>query len=158
MPLLFNIFLSDILKLYGVNGSPQLRAIGFADDLVLYRSSKNVELAKIELQAAFHKMCDFFGARKLSCNFKKGETILFRPLIDKMTKKNRNSWNSFSIKIREDSEGEITHARVVRYLGLHIDDRIKYNEHVTLALEKARKAFSIIRISSCLPDLTPESK
>lgn len=83
-PLLFNVFLSDILRMYEINCSPLLRAIGFADDLVVYNSNKNVESAKMELQAAFHKMCDFFGAWKLSCNYDKCETILFRPIIDEM--------------------------------------------------------------------------
>lgn len=86
-PLLFNILLSDVLKMYGINGSPLLKGIGFADDLVIYRSSKRVVKAKNGLQDAFHGVCDFFGTWKLSCNYNKCESILFRPLIDEMTKK-----------------------------------------------------------------------
>lgn len=86
-PLLFNIFMSDILSMYDINTSPSLKGIGFADDLVIYCRNKNVNLAKNELQATFHKIINYFNTWKLKCNVEKCETILFRPLIDNMSKK-----------------------------------------------------------------------
>lgn len=35
----------------------------------------------------------------------------------------------------------IEHKRTVKYLGLHIDDRLKYSDHVSITLDAVSKAF-----------------
>lgn len=87
-PILFNIFICNLLRIYGLNNENCKHGIGFADDLVIYVSNGSLFEAQTSLEKMFRKINEFFGAWKLKCNLEKCETILFRPLIDDL-KKNR---------------------------------------------------------------------
>lgn len=137
-PILFNLYLSEILELFGINST---EGIGFADDLVLYIKGKILNLTKEKLENIFRKICNFFSTWKLKCNFNKCETILFRPLLEKLSKKFRKNWKDFEISANDTDEGIINHKRVVKYLGIFIDDRLKYLNHINISLEKAKNAF-----------------
>lgn len=60
-PILFNLFLSDILKAFGINNEEGIGGIGFADDLVIYIEGNFFNLTQEKLENIFRKICDFFN-------------------------------------------------------------------------------------------------
>lgn len=67
-PILFNIFMCDLLSIYGINENPKIKGIAFADDLIIYYSDKDLEKVKIELEKIFRNLISFFHTWKLKCN------------------------------------------------------------------------------------------
>lgn len=138
-PLLFNIYINDLLSSYDLNRGENKMAIGFADDLIVYIIDKCLFKAQTELRGVFESLCGYFAAWKLKCNFEKCESIFFRPLIEKLNNKYKVVWRNFHIQPNDGTI--IQHKRTVKYLGVHVDDRLKFIDHIKLALKKARNAF-----------------
>lgn len=49
-------------------------------------------------------------------------------------------WREFCIKPEERKNRELERKRTVKYLGVFIDDRLKFLEHIDNVIDKARKA------------------
>ena len=59
----------------------------------------------------------------------KCETILFRgPLCDK-SRKERKNWKDPLLKDKKQNV-KIEHNRVVKYLGVYVDDRLHFSQHI----------------------------
>lgn len=144
-PILFNIFMGDILRSFGINKGEEVRGIGFADDLIVYITDELVTEAQSKLQALLVRLVDYFETWHLKCNVEKCETILFRPkLLDQLNKhrvKNKIIWRNFNISIGENNEIKLLHKKTVKYLGILVDDRLRFRDHITNSVEKARKTF-----------------
>lgn len=75
-PILFNIFTCDLLKSFHLNEDPALRAIAYADDLLVYVIDENPIVIQDKLQELFEKIQFYFHSSKLKINTGKCETIL----------------------------------------------------------------------------------
>lgn len=54
----------------------------------------------------------------------------------------RNSIKNFHIVHKEEEKQQkITHKKIVRYLGVHIDELLRLNTHLSIQLQKANKSF-----------------
>ncbi|CAK9796537.1 hypothetical protein ANTPLA_LOCUS858 [Anthophora plagiata] len=143
-PLLFNIFISDLLQLYGLNNDNCKKGIAFADDLLIYTRHNKVSKLKIQLQETFNKLQDYFHTWKLNVNINKCESILFRPYISTISDANndvRTHASKFQIHDSTNPDNKIPHKNVLSYLGLHLDFKLNYNEHILSQIEKAQKSF-----------------
>ncbi|CAK9816206.1 Probable RNA-directed DNA polymerase from transposon X-element [Anthophora plagiata] len=143
-PVLFNIFISDLLQLYGLNNDDCKKGIAFADDLLIYTRHNKVSKLKIQLQETFNKLQDYFHTWKLKVNINKCESILFRPYISTISDANndvRTHASKFQIHDSINPDNKIPHKNVVSYLGLHLDFKLNYNEHILSQIEKAQKSF-----------------
>lgn len=139
-PILFNIFNSDILKLYEFNDKPDKSALAFADDLVIYHRSNDLALLQKDLQKSFENVQFYCQSWKMKINPGKCETILFRPKLSHAPRNIRN-YKKFKIKENENNDTFITHKNIVRYLGVNVDDKLKYTQHLTIQLQKAMAAW-----------------
>ncbi|XP_076764851.1 uncharacterized protein LOC143431798 [Xylocopa sonorina] len=143
-PILFNIYLSDLLQMFGINSENNKRGIAFADDLVIYLQNPKPSLLKNQMQELFHKIQIYLSNWKLKININKCETILFRPPISKNSGANsdvcQNS-KKFQITDRTNPDIKIPHKRTVRYLGIHLDYNLNFKEHIESQIEKAQKSF-----------------
>lgn len=149
-PILFNIYNSDILGLFGLNDVAARKAIAFADDLLIYVKGKKPSKLQRELQDIFIKITDYYSSWKLKINTGKCETVLFRPNLDRLPLDASKNWKNFQICDRETGGRPVPHKSAVKYLGIIIDFQLKYNEHVKTQLEKAQKAFNTaIRLFHC---------
>ena len=110
----------------------------FADDLIVYCSGKNVKNMQKRLQDVYNKINDYYFTWKLKINPTKSETILFRDQLLNKSKTFRETYKTFKIK---SNNVEIPHQKLVKYLGIHLDERILLNKHVDIQLEKAKRAF-----------------
>ena len=104
-PILFNIFMSDLLHLFDLNSGGNCHALAFADNLLIYINDKYPSIIQKQLQNLFNKIADFFHTWKLKINEDKCETILFRPYISMTSDANkdvRTFSRKFALKTTKD--------------------------------------------------------
>lgn len=104
----------------------------FADDTAIYRASWNKKHAIIKLQETLNNFMKYYTKWKIKINATKTECIVFSH-----KKKLRLGEEDLSIKI----DNELVYPKsTVKYLGVTLDQKLKYNEHITKA---CNQAFSI---------------
>lgn len=144
-PVLFNIYMGEVLRSFGINKGEEIRGIGFADDLIVYVTDYLLTEAQMKLQTLLVKLVDYFETWHLKCNLNKCETILFRPtLLNQLNKyrtKNKIIWRNFEISIGSRHETVLSHKKIVKYLGIFVDDKLRFTHHITNSIETARKTF-----------------
>ncbi|XP_076298340.1 uncharacterized protein LOC143217689 [Lasioglossum baleicum] len=142
-PILFSLYLSDLLIMFNLKEDNRKGAIAYADDLLSYIIDNRPSIIKKKLQELFDKIQDYFHTWKLKINVNKCETILFRPTLSKNSDANndvRTNAKLFHIQDNRDTNLKIPHKKVVRYLGVYSDFKLHFNEHVQIQIEKAQKA------------------
>jgi hypothetical protein len=137
-PLLFIIYINDL-----PNSSSLLHYILFADDTNVFLSHASYdqlfELANEELKAA----SNWFKANKLSLNLSKTNFILFR------TNNKPIPAHTNDIVIDGITIPQVTTSK---FLGVHMDQHLKWNIHIDEINKKITKSIGIInRISYLLP-------
>lgn len=83
---------------------------------------------------------------KLKINIQKFETILFRSRLQEANRNVRSHYKTFGIREDINKGPYIPHNDTVKYLGINIDERLHYNNHIKIQLEKAKKAFFHINV------------
>ena len=139
-PILFSIYISDLLQMYDLNSDGKKAVIAFADDMVIYIKNNKPSVIKTELQQLFNKIQEYFHTWRLKINIKRCETILFRPYISRISNTNSDI-KKFAIHDHKNPTNEVPQKKVVCYLGVYLDFKLNYNEHVKLQIDKAQKAF-----------------
>ena len=86
-PVMFNIYTSDILLMPEIQLDDDVGAIAFADDLSVYCTGKSVKETSKKLQKVAQKVVEYYDMWLLNVNPDKCKAILFRNIIDKITKK-----------------------------------------------------------------------
>ena len=140
-PLLFSIYNSDLLNFFNLNTFTHKRSIAFADDLIIYVTGRKTKTIRTELQELFNKISDYYYIWKLKINGSKCETILFRPKTSKIGSIEREHCKKFQLKEKANEGDLIPHKNCVKYLGVNIDDKLNYKQHIEIQLSKASKAF-----------------
>lgn len=127
-PKLFLIYINDI-----GNVSDFLKFILFADDTTILCSHENIfrliEILNIELEKLYH----WFSANKLTLNIKKTNYILFNL-------NNRDS-TTFNLKI---NGLEILQVSATKFLGITVDEKLTWKNHINNVLKKLSRASNII--------------
>ena len=143
-PLLFNIFISELPRLFNFNEPGQPSMLSFADDIVVYLSGNRVNRIRDGLEAAVDKINGYFSAWNLRLNPSKCETILFRKPLVNLTSKAKAGSKDFQISTLmpgTNTKTQIPHKKVVKYLGVHVDYLLRGNKHIDIQVEKATNAF-----------------
>lgn len=138
-PILFNIFTCNVLKLFNPNAEYPIQSIAFADDLIIYH--RQPSKIQDKLQDSFERINSYYHLWKLNINTMKCETIFFRPNLTYANKNVRRCYKTFKIKENINSDQTIPHKNYVRYLGIYLDDKLKFNNYTDNQLLKARRAF-----------------
>lgn len=63
------------------------------------------------------------------------------PKLQYLKPRPRKSVNNFSIRESEDQGEKVPHKEAVKYLGILLDNKLKYKIHINNQLAKAKKAF-----------------
>ena len=155
-PTLFNIFTSELMKLFNLNQG-EIESIAFADDQIIYTSDRILKKIQTRLQGVFEKVINWYKIWKLGVNSKKCETILFRNTLRKEHEQTKKNWKNFQIKDNLNNI-QVPHKRCVKYLGIHLDDLLRYNQHVNIQIEKAKKAFRSLHGLFYSPYLSKKAK
>lgn len=130
-PILFNIYTSDILNLFNASAEYPIQSIAFADDLIIYYADTWPSRIQEKLQSMFKKINTYYKSWRLKVNTSKCETILIRSNLNHANSNVRKHYKTFAIKENKESEITIPHKECVKYLGIHIDEKLKFNAHTT---------------------------
>ncbi|KAI4490311.1 hypothetical protein M0802_010779 [Mischocyttarus mexicanus] len=95
-PVLFNIYINDILRLFGQSRTG-CSLVAFVDDLIVYTTGKDTKVVQKDLQCTLNKILAYYTMWKLKVNTDKCETILFRPPISKARHKIIKNYKDFHI-------------------------------------------------------------
>lgn len=138
-PILFNILTAPLLKNNLQNKVPNIKSIAFADDYIAYVIGDDPRIIKTRLQNLYNFSLKWYSTWSLKTNPAKSEIILFRPKFKDCIKYIHPKMKHFKI---ENKDGKhVIQKKIVKYLGINIDNTLKFNKHVKIQLEKAKKAF-----------------
>lgn len=142
-PILFNIFTHDIPR------DERCKKSIYADDVKLYVSSLEAEMAAIYLQRALDALVEYYKKWRLKLNEAKTEAIMY-------TRKRTRRTPAFNIEMGGHL---IDWKEEVVYLGLTMDSRLDWKSHVAKAQDKARKAIGAMKpIFNRRSPLLPKTK
>ena len=140
-PLLFVIFCNDIyqLPIFG-------KLILFADDTTLIESHKNKKFLLYALRHDMTLLMDWFVANNLTLNLTKTVAMEFWPVNDK---------TSSTIKIMDV---EIPVVQVTKFLGVYLDDKLKWKYHANQVYNKIQANKQLLSISKNFLDVQTMNK
>lgn len=126
-PLLFVLFVNDVVKFI-----PQCNILMFADDFKMFASGNNTLSFQI-LNTNMQKLCLWCSKNLLSLNVSKCSVISFTrrksPLIFNYTLDNK----------------EISRVYIIKDLGVLLDSKLSYTNHIEFITNKANRAWGMIR-------------
>lgn len=122
-PLLFILFVNDALQL-PLHGTLKM----YADDSAVIYNEKDMNDLETKMNADLKVLYDWFASNKLAMNLKKTQYIIFRP------RNCRRDSSNFSIKL--DAANELERVSVIKCLGLWLDERLNWNEHINFVAKK----------------------
>lgn len=134
-PLLFILYINDLC-----NVSEFIKFILFADDTNLFMSGKDIQLLSETLNRELIELNIWFKVNKLSLNVKKTNFIVFsKSCIN----------NQCSINIAGE---EIEQVTSTKFLGVIIDEKLTWKNHILHVKQKLSKCISIIYRSGFVID------
>ena len=139
-PLLFIMYINDICQV-----SETMSLILFADDTNLFMKDKCLDTLANRMTEELDKIQDWLNCNKLSLNVLKTNFMIFTT-----NAKNRNLNKPLNIK-----NTEIKQVKSTKFLGVKIQENLKWDEHIASIKTKLSRATGIIR--KVKNDLPPKS-
>ena len=136
-PILFLLYINDI-----VHSSDEFEYTLFADDTSLYTEHSNQNDLIVKINRGLLSVSDWLTANKLSLNVGKSNMLLFKP---------PNSTNSSTLNVSLNGT-EIKQETVVKYLGIKIDNKLSWCEHISYIHTKISQGIGVIcKLRNLLP-------
>ena len=115
----------------------------YADDTVLYFSSKLISEIETKMNSDLRQVCDWLKLNQLTLNIKKSQFMLIGS--------NSRLRRIDSIVISADGK-QLKEAQCFPYLGLIINQNLTWEDHIEHMRNKINKKLGLLRqIKSCLP-------
>ena len=115
-PLLFLIYVNDIFKIIDPRSNEEIRL--FADDTNIFITNNSLNQTFKQAQLTLNKISNWFKNNQLTLNIEKTSFSLFT------NKTNVNNSNRLKVNGKEISQVHST-----KYLGLYLDDQLKWTKH-----------------------------
>ena len=129
-PLLFIAYMNDIFQ-----ASKYLYNILYADDTSILLSGSDLQKLVREINRELELISEWFKANKLTLNIEKTYYMVFHQSHRKF--KNNIELVISYIKFRE--------AKIMKYLGVIIDSKLNWIDHITYIKNEVAKGIGIIR-------------
>ena len=123
-PVLFLLYINDL-----VQSIPEEVLVMYADDTSVLISDKNKDNLNIKCTTTIKNMCDWFVRNKLHFNAQKTNCLTFH--------------NRQKTVESTDIQGDnvvINSGKSVKFLGVHLQDTLQWNEHCTALVSTLSKA------------------
>lgn len=132
-PILFILLMNDFPSLSDDNIETSL----FADDSAIWKSGKNLQYIKSQLQKRLNEIIKWTNKWGLKINPLKTKIIIF---TRKLKPINNFSLDINGIEIKPENE--------IKFLGMIFDKRLNWRAHISYLLEKSKKAINLLKIVS----------
>ena len=132
-PLLFILYINDIIK-----SSNKLYFVQFADDTCLFMKNKNKTTLADEFNSELASVSDWLVSNKLSLNVNKSNFLFFSNQRDKEPPE---------LKMQNTV---IENKEVVKYLGVLIDNKLKWTQHIKSISQKISRGIGILHSTKFL--------
>lgn len=119
-----------------------IKRLQFADDILLYVSTRNLQSAKHRLEEYIGSITAFLLQWKLLCNPEKCEAIVFKSIRAMNTPAVNANYKKISIRI---DNATIIPASRIKYLGVILERSARHTRHVDQSIRKAKSAIGMIR-------------
>ncbi|XP_046599987.1 uncharacterized protein LOC124295147 [Neodiprion lecontei] len=123
-PLLWNLAYDDLLRMEMPEG---VSTIGFADDIALLVTARTAELLEVTAGEAINRVWDWLHEKGLELAEKKTEVVV-------LTRRHKLRVNPIMVKGHQ-----VRPAKSVKYLGVTVDAKLNFAEHVATAADKAMR-------------------
>ena len=127
-PLFFLLYINDIITCL-----KHSKATLFADDTSLLVHHKNIRTLKEQAEEDLKNVYDWLLANKLSLSWEKTNFIIYHTPKNKLLVGNIRDLKVYNFSIKR--------VNCVKYLGLYIDDQLKWDEHVNYLCNTLSKNF-----------------
>lgn len=128
-PILFLIYMNDI-----TNSTACSKIKLFADDTNMFVTAKTIHELNMKCNVYLHDLNEWFLANKLSLNVAKTCYTLFQPHMQSHAEQRLDLVINHS---------KIEHVGCCKYLGVLIDDQMKWKDHIQYVYKKIIKFISI---------------
>ena len=128
-PLLFIIYINDIVRVSNV-----LFPVVFADDTNVFIQGKNIDTMCKTMNAELEKLLHWLNINKLSLNVNKTHYMVFHKSRHKVSMCHKLSINNV----------EINYVDKTKFLGVIIDSKLSWKEHIKHITSKLAKSIGII--------------
>lgn len=136
---LFFLIVINAISLLALNG----KLVLYADDAVLLHVHKKNDSVEETIKKDMSKILHFFRMRKMQLNAKKTVFMIFQLLKRPVKVPSEIEINDSCVIKRVDS---------FKYLGLHLDVGLKFNEHIKVTQSKtARAAGALWKLGTKIP-------
>ena len=125
-PLFFLIYINDV-----INATKDEKTVLFADDTSLLYRHKNLHVLKEKAETGLKTICDWLISNKLSLSWEKTNFMIFHSPRKNAEFLKELSIHNFAIK-------RINH---IVYLGMHIDEHLKWDKHINHICNNLSKNF-----------------
>ena len=133
------MFINDV-----VNCVDLLKFILFADDINLFHHSRDLSQLQIDCNKKLSRLSEWFRANKLSLNVLKTNFILFG------SKPIPTNNNNFQLILDGNVIERVT---VNKFLGVFLDEKLKWTQHLNHISNKISKGLGIIgRVRNIMPN------
>ena len=134
-PLLFLIYINDVTEC-----SLLLKFLLFADDTNAFISGSNIKILQSTLNSELLKLSSWFRANRLSLNVAKSCFVVFG---------NKYFPSNFDIAI---DGTRLPRANTTKFLGVHIDEKLTWKNHIdTISIKVSKAIGAINRIKNIVP-------
>jgi hypothetical protein len=140
-PQMFNIYINDIAK------ATNFKTVLFADDTSLIVSGTDLNSVINKANLELCKIADYLAANKLSLNTGKTVYMVFCP--SKKTEKSRATKLNLKIGAQEISEVD-----EVKFLGVTIDNQLKFKTHFQHVTKKVRSGLAALTFTKHILNYT----
>ena len=138
-PTLFIMFVNDLFKVIN-NG--ECKMIMYADDTVVYTSSKTINDGYVHLERNLCSIIKWCNNNRLTLNIGKTKhMIIGSTLKDNLVAERNLQYNNRTIEL----------VREYNYLGIELDNNLTMENHINKSVTKAnKKLYMIYKIRKCL--------
>ena len=132
-PLLFIIYTNDLPSCL-----KNSKTILFADDTTIYSTAPHLNQAYVNLNTDLNSLADWFKANKLSLNVNKTVYMVFS--------NNHADHDNHQFELKIGPE-RITRVTETRFLGIILDNKLKWNHHIKHVKTKLSSSLYAIRMA-----------
>lgn len=131
-PILFSLALRKI----GECLPPGVKIIMYADDIIIYVTSKDLTAAKKLLSEAFKNISEWLAEISLEISLPKTQYILF-------SRSNTNINMDRNIHLGDQV---LDGSKYIKYLGIYLDQRLLWHQHIDKSISKISRANNVLKL------------